>query len=387
MKPSERLFTALSNQKPDRVPVVPKIWVDLAANLTGTPLINLVTDPDVIPRILVEAGLDLGVDAVRTWSFPLRKIREENGAILEIDSTGKPIGTIDMLGGLATHLFDPRDYKLEDPHTIVHLRHWTCEKPIVQNLADAKRIYVPTPADYAAAGWAARFKKQLAQAGDKLAIIGDCDNPTLSACISLRGMDNALTDLLDDPELAEAIMDKGTEISIARAKFNIDTGLTNLRVNDSAANMSVISPALWRRFIKPRFTRFCSEVHAYNKNARIYCHICGNILPIVEDLIETGLDCIGPLDPLGGFTVAQVREKVGARVALMGGVNTLSFINSTPEQIIEEARACIEAGGQNGGYILGSGCVVPRSAKRENLLALVEAAKTHSPAANGAPMR
>jgi uroporphyrinogen-III decarboxylase len=97
-------------------------------------------------------------------------------------------------------------------------------------------------------------------------------------------------------------------------------------------------------------------------------------MPIMDDLIATGLDCIGPLDPLGNFTCADARGAVGNKIALMGGVNTLSFINSTPEELIEEARICIEGAGQTG-YILGSGCVVPRAARKENLLALYEAAE------------
>ena len=106
---------------------------------------------------------------------------------------------------------------------------------------------------------------------------------------------------------------------------------------------------------------------------RIYCHICGNVMPIIDDLIETGLDCIGPLDPLGNFTCADARHAAGDRIALMGGINTLSFIDSTPQQLIEQARICIEGAGRRG-YILGSGCVIPRSAPKENLLALHTAA-------------
>jgi uroporphyrinogen-III decarboxylase len=98
---------------------------------------------------------------------------------------------------------------------------------------------------------------------------------------------------------------------------------------------------------------------------------------VLDDLVETGLDCIGPLDPLGGFTCAQARQTVGDRIALMGGVNTLSFINRTPEQIAEEAATCIQDAGQAGGYVLGSGCVVPRDAKRECLEALVRVVREH----------
>jgi uroporphyrinogen-III decarboxylase len=134
--------------------------------------------------------------------------------------------------------------------------------------------------------------------------------------------------------------------------------------------MSVISPKHWRTFIFPHIKEVCTELYHYHPEVKIYCHICGNILPIAEDLVETGLDCIGPLDPLGHFTPGEVRKRVGDAVSLMGGVNTLSFIDSTPEEIIEEARGCIIQAGEKGGYILGSGCVVPRDAKRENVEAL-----------------
>jgi uroporphyrinogen-III decarboxylase len=135
-----------------------------------------------------------------------------------------------------------------------------------------------------------------------------------------------------------------------------------------------MSPQHWRQFVFPHMKDFCDEVHRYADDARIYCHICGNVLPIVEDLVETGLDCIGPLDPLGGFTPADVRSRIGDAVSLMGGVDTLSFVNRTPEEIVEESRRCIEGAGAAGGFVLGSGCVVPRSAKRENLAALRTAA-------------
>jgi uroporphyrinogen-III decarboxylase len=147
--------------------------------------------------------------------------------------------------------------------------------------------------------------------------------------------------------------------------------------------MSVISPTHWIEFILPHMKDVCDELHHYDPKIKIYCHICGNILPIVESLIETGLDCIGPLDPLGGFTPGQVREIVGERVSLIGGVNTLSFINNTPKQIIEEAKRCMFEAGKKGGYILSSGCVIPRGASKENLSALRIATEKYGVYHNG----
>ncbi len=138
--------------------------------------------------------------------------------------------------------------------------------------------------------------------------------------------------------------------------------------------MSVVSPRLWKEFVYPHMKEVCGELHAYCPEARIYCHICGNVLPIVEPLVETGLDCIAPLDPLGGFTVADVRRRVGDRYVLMGGVNTMSFVHSSPEELRAEALRCIEEGNRAGAFVLGSGCALPCDAKPENLEALVQAA-------------
>jgi uroporphyrinogen-III decarboxylase len=219
--------------------------------------------------------------------------------------------------------------------------------------------------------------------GDRLAILGDCGSATLAFHVSLRGMQNALIDLIEEPKLVHGVIEKGVAIAIEKGKFNIDLGLRILRLNDSVGNISVISPKHWRAFVFPHMKEVCTELHRYHPEVKIYCHICGNILPIAEDLVETGLDCIGPLDPLGGSTPAEVKKRVGEAVSLMGGVDTLSFINNTPEEIIQEARKYMIQAGEKGGYILGSGCVVPRDAKRENVEALRIASEQYGIYENG----
>jgi len=176
------------------------------------------------------------------------------------------------------------------------------------------------------------------------------------------------------------VMEKGVEYAIERGKFCIDCGLRVLRLNDSVANMSVISPVLWREFIGPRLREVCEALRRYDPVVKIYCHICGNTLPVIADLAGAGLDGIGPLDPLGGFSVAQAREQAGTNVTLMGGVNTMDFIHATPDQMVETASRCIREGQVNNSrYILSSGCALPPAAKAETLLALRRAAEYITP--------
>jgi uroporphyrinogen decarboxylase-like protein len=377
MTPPDRFRTALSGGTPDRVPTLPKIWVDLAAALTGTDPISAIEDPLLAARIVVEAAIDVGADAARLFHFPPRKTRLEDGIVVEIDARGRTLGPIDMEGGLATQLVDEYTLPLEDPFRMAFLSAWTSPRPLVKNLADVDRIAVPDKTFYEQAGCADRQRQILALAADRIALAGDLGSATLAFSVLVRNMNNALVDLIEEPRLVDAIMDKGMAIVIEKGKFFIDNGVNILRLNDSVANMSVISPRAWRRFIGPRFKMICDELHGYAPEAMVYCHICGNVQPVIEDLVETGLDCIGPLDPLGGLDCARVRELAGGRIALMGGVNTLLFASDRTDRIADETGRCIRAAGAGGAFIVGSGCALPRNSRRRNLAAFRRAAEIH----------
>ncbi len=371
----QRFRKAISGQVPDRVPVVPKIYVDLAAALTGVSLTSIIENPLEALVVEVEAGALCRVDAVRQFHFPFRRAELFGDELFEVGEDNAPIGRIDLAGGLMTVLDDASQFQLANPVHIAFNHFWNSSQPHVRDYTDALRVRIPDKNFYEEYGCGDRQRSIMATHVDDLALIGDCGTTGMAFLVAMRGMENALFDLSDNPKLVHKIIETGGRIAAERGKFNVDQGITTLRINDSVGNMSVISPAHWREYVKPYLSALCSELHSYSPQVKLYCHICGNILPIVEDLATTGLDCIAPLDPLGNFTVADVRKRVGDSVSLMGGVNTLSFVQSTIPQLRSEAANCIAEGGASGGFVLGSGCVVPRSATIESLRALHEAAE------------
>jgi uroporphyrinogen-III decarboxylase len=374
MTAEQRFYTALSGGLPDRVPTLAKVWVDLGAVLMGTDLVEVVEDPATAMRVVIDGALAVKTDGARVFHFPKRQTHVEGDKVFEVDEKGNKLGPIDMQGGLATQVSDSGLINLEDPYRAAFVQFWSAKEPLVNTVDDVKRIAVPEKSFYEETGYGAIERESIERVGDRLALLGDCGSATLAFHVLLRRMENALFDLIQEPELTHAIMEKGAAHAIEKGRFHIDCGLKMLRLNDSVANMSVISPDHWREYILPHMKTVCDDLHSYDPDVRIYCHICGNVMPIMDDLIATGLDCIGPLDPLGGFTCAEARAAVGNRIALMGGVNTLSFIDASVEELMEEAQVCIEGAGRSG-YIVGSGCVVPRTARKENLLALYAAAK------------
>lgn len=374
MSSTDRLVSAIKGQDIDRIPVVPKIWVDYAARVTNTDIKQVITDPLTALRVIALAGVRHRVDAVRQFQFPVKSILEKDSEVYEVDKSGSILGKIDISGGLATHLFNDSDYRIDDPATIAHCHSWVTKEPKVKNLEDARAIAVPGSDVFDFLGWAERQKLVISEFRDRVCFIGDLDSATMSFYVSFRGIENAMLDLYTEPQLVHAVMEKGVEVAISRGKYWLDNGIQILRLNDSTGNISLISPDHWKEFVFPYIKAVCDELHSYNENALIYCHICGNVLPIVSLLVEAGLDCIAPLDPMGGFTVAQVREIVGNSISLMGGVNTMTLFSGTVDQVKSESFACMKQSGINTGFILGSGCVVPRGCPEENIQALTDSA-------------
>jgi uroporphyrinogen-III decarboxylase len=374
---AERVYLALSGGVPDRVPFLPKIWIDLAARLLGEELLEVAGDPRRALEVTARAALDLGLDGARLFHLPPRRLeRDGAGRAVELDPAGRLVGWVDEAGGLATHLADPRSVELDDPSFSAWPQFRACEEPFIRGPAEVASLTVPDEAFWELSGVASRTSAAMKAYGAGLALIGDLGTATLSFCASLRGLERSMFDLVDEPALVHALMDRGAEIAVAKARLNLGLGIRILRLNDSAGTMSLISPALWREFVKPRFREIVKAAKDIDPGARVYCHICGDLRPIALDLVETGVDCIAPLDPLGGSGPGALRGLVGEGAALMGGIDTMSFLQADAASLSAEARACILAGGARGGFVLGSGCVVPRGSPRANLEAARDVARS-----------
>ena len=368
------LLDAMNGKKIQRAPSVPKIYFDLAANILNRELLDVLRNPALATNTVIEAAKECECDGARVFLFPKRDIKEEQGVYIHYKN-GKRLGVVDLMGGLSTIYDDPNDIDFTDPETMICCNFFNSKEPIVSDHNDLKRFKIPSKADYDRI-FGSQVEDAIKIAGDTCCPIGWAGNGPLQFCIYMLGMEEALMSLYSDPDLVHKLMDIAAEIIIVQAEFLIDKGIRVLRLGDSAANMSVISPEMWRIFIKPQFKKICGKIHEYCEEVKIYCHICGDILPVIPDLIESGIDCIACLDPLGNVTVEKARSIAGPDFMLMGGVNTLSFINKTPDEIVKEAEQCIREGFKDGRhYAVGSGCVIPRHATAESLKALTIASR------------
>ena len=195
----------------------------------------------------------------------------------------------------------------------------------------------------------------------------------------IRGFEEFMVDMLVNPGLASALLDRIQEYLMARSERILAEGkglIDMMEYNDDVGgqNGMLINPDLWRRFIKPRMASFIKMCGKYN--ARIRFHSCGGIRPIIPDLIEIGVDVLNPVQTLAaGMEPAGLKKDFGGRLAFNGGIDTQELlVNSTPEQVRGEVSRLISIFGRNGGYILAPSHVFQGDVPIENVVAVYEIA-------------
>jgi len=110
--------------------------------------------------------------------------------------------------------------------------------------------------------------------------------------------------------------------------------------------------------------------------AKTLLHICGDSSKVLDLYAQTGADII---EVDHKVDLALARRIVGDRACVIGNVDPVTvLLQGTPESVRAASEGCLEAG-HGRGYVLGSGCVVPRITPIENVKAMVQVARDSAP--------
>jgi len=117
-----------------------------------------------------------------------------------------------------------------------------------------------------------------------------------------------------------------------------------------------LSPAQFSEFITP----YLAQTVKAQRERGFYSikHTDGNIMPIVDQLVQCDPHALHSLDPQGGVDIAEVKRLYGDRICLIGNVSCGLLDTGTDEEVIESVRYCLKHGMPGGGYIFStSNCV------------------------------
>ncbi len=165
--------------------------------------------------------------------------------------------------------------------------------------------------------------------------------------------------LADEPEKVKEQADRMVDGTLERAeRLKAHGGLDGFALcADYCLNAGpFLSPAQFAEFVAPYLKRLVAgyrEMGFY-----VIKHTDGNIMPIIDQLVDADPHALHSLDPQGGVDIAEVKRLYGDRVCLIGNVNCGLLDTGTLEEVVESARYALRHGMPGGGYIFStSNCI------------------------------
>ena len=326
-----RFQDALRGTPNDRVPIIPMIGGWAAANFSDVPLSKLAQDPKRIADAQVRAMETVGHDAFFAYADPLY-IPEAFGCRVRFTEIGPLVDAL--------------------PHAINSIED--LEKIPTPDARRARRLPVILEL----------VKELNAYGGGDILVLGAFEGAFTSTTRILEA-DQVMRMIYKNPLLLESLLDMVNGFLLEFGRALIESGANVLFIPEPSASASMISPAMFRRFVLPRLRSLTNEL-------KVPCmlHICGDTSPTLQVMQETGFQVFSPDQCMD---LSKSRDLVPEAV-LGGNADPInSLLMGTREQVVEDTLHCLRTGGKNH-FILMSGCGVPPGTSIENLSVMVETA-------------
>jgi len=344
----ERVLAAFAHREPDRVPI------------------NYYANPGIDRRLKEHYGLAaddheglreaLGVD-FRTVQAPYvgPKLHED-----------LPDRSIDMWG--------------------IHRRwiehgsggYWDyCDFPLQSaSLEEVEAWPMPSPDDFDYAQVAAQCERWQ----EYCVVLGGAGLPdVINSTGMIRTMQQVLLDLaLDDPACLRYI-DRRIEVLLAVTERSLGAargGIDLLWMGEDLGTQKgpMISPAMFRKQIRPRHQKFVDLAKCYGLPVAI--HSCGSSSWAFEDFVEMGIDVVDTLQPEAkDMAPAYLKAQYGDRLSFHGCISTAGPVAyGTVEETVDDVRETLEVMMPGGGYALSPTHMLQDNSPTENVVAMYDAA-------------
>jgi uroporphyrinogen decarboxylase len=376
MNSRERVMAALCHEIPDRVP----------ADLGSTAVSSIHRRANNALKALLGVEVDEPVhDVVQGIVVPDEQILQRFGVDLRrvalrppsIAAAASPSGNentyLDEWGirRQRTELYwEIVEHPLADA-TVKDLRHYPWPDP-----HDPCRV----------AGTSATLSTSLAEEARRLYEETDCalvadflGGGLFEQALWMRGFERFMMDLVSDEPFATALLDTLLELYVEFYDVYLEAVGPYVQIVALGDDLGMqtgplISPKLYRRLIKPRHKELYDFIHSRTE-AKIMHHTCGSVFPLVQDLIDVGVDILNPIQTSAqGMDPAALKQEFGEQLVFHGGIDVQQILPfATPERVREEVKRIVAILGQEGGYILAPSHNIQADVPPKNVLAMYEA--------------
>ena len=255
------------------------------------------------------------------------------------------------------------------------------ESPLAElSLADLAHYDWPNPDDPALWAGLAERARTLYETTDYTLVADAIKGGLLTKALQIRGYSQMFSDLVGDIAFTEALLDKLLELYMAFwSGFMKAVGPYVQMVyftDDIGGQQSMmISPDTFRALLKPRLTALFAHIKSL-ADVKIMYHTDGTVTPVIEDIIEMGVDILNPIQTSAlGMDTAVLKTLYHGRLAFHGAIDVQQMLpNATPEEVRYDVAKRLYDLGRGGGYILAPCHNIGADVPPENIEALYAAA-------------
>jgi uroporphyrinogen decarboxylase len=213
--------------------------------------------------------------------------------------------------------------------------------------------------------------------GRGLAVVAHMAMTIFEVAWYLRSMEQMLTDMVEDSPFATVLFDRITAKRENQAARLAALGPDIIMLGDDVGTQRamLMSPKLWRRWLKPRLARVIAAAKCANPDVLIAYHTDGNAQPVIPDFIEIGIDILNPVQPecMDPF---DLKRRFGDRLSFWGTLGTQTTLPfGTPDDVRASVRERIAQIGAGGGLLLAPTHMVEPEVPWENIVAYVDAVR------------
>jgi uroporphyrinogen decarboxylase len=324
MKRKERFLTAVKNQQPDRVPFFDFLFQKpLFQALIGR-------EPDGYnARDAIECALALNHDAV--WL---------------------PFGAFN---GFQPEYIEKHTYIDEWGTTYKsNFASWPIDAPIDYPIKSADDLKIYKPPDPSLPGRTSQLDEARELETDNIAICGGVTGP-FTTCWVLMGYERIAYALYDNPQMLRDIFMLSNNFNMEAARLSVEAGVDAMWISDDLGDSSRGFMRLphFREYYLPYLMELSDYIH--DLGVPVLLHCCGNFRDYVNDLVNTKISAVHPLQRTAGWDLKWFKEKYGHRFSIIGNIDssrTLPY--GTPEDVAQETREAIDIAAVGGGYVLAS---------------------------------
>jgi len=212
----------------------------------------------------------------------------------------------------------------------------------------------------------------------KRAVIAVVLDPFRILAMYLRGEVELFKDMIRNPDMVERMSEIARDYALRYVKNCIDIGVDIIwNGGDWAITQSpFVSREFTKRFLIPGLKRIVDYCHS--RGVPCLEHSDGNLRPILDLMVGTGIDALHPIDPIAGMDLGEVKAEYGDRICLMGNVECGELLSwGTKEDVRRAVKECIGKAGKGGGYICMSSNSIHGAVNPENYVEMVKAIRDY----------